>query len=53
MPSGFFLRKEPPRVLSAGARLLWFRSKARFHSVGIFAGDESPAYYPNEFFTEL
>jgi len=27
MPSGFFLKKKPPPMLLARARLLWFRSK--------------------------
>jgi hypothetical protein len=26
-------------------------AKARFHSIGILAGDESPAYRPNSFST--
>jgi hypothetical protein len=29
MPSGFFLKKKPPPILLARARLLWFRSKIR------------------------
>ena len=29
MPSGFFLKKNPPRTILARARLLWFRSMQR------------------------
>jgi hypothetical protein len=29
------------------------RAKARSHSIGAFAGDESPAYHPDKFFRSL